>query len=115
MKRRLSAMRLTVLAGTVLVCLVAAGFASGSEVKRDATSPAFLKAAKAAVAKAKAAPRILGPKQAITVPTGKTIGIIPCGLTAPACVRMADQVKAAAKVLGWKTVTADGALSPQGF
>ncbi|WP_214104360.1 sugar ABC transporter substrate-binding protein [Acrocarpospora catenulata] len=44
---------------------------------------------------------------------GKTIGVLSCGQTAPACALMADQAKKAVELLGWTPVVVDGKLNPQ--
>lgn len=46
---------------------------------------------------------------------GRTIGILSCGQQAQACRRMTAAAESAAKLLGYKTIVADGNLTPQGF
>jgi len=49
-----------------------------------------------------------GPTDAPAPVSGKTIGIVPCGMAIEGCARQARGGEAAAKALGWKAIMTDG-------
>ena len=49
-----------------------------------------------------------GPTEAPAPVSGKTIGIVPCGMAIEGCARQARGGEAAAKALGWKAIMTDG-------
>jgi len=55
-----------------------------------------------------------GPTSAPKPLTGKTIGIVPCGLAIEGCAREANGAAEAAKTLGWTPIVVDGLGTPQG-
>jgi ribose transport system substrate-binding protein len=54
-----------------------------------------------------------GPTSAPAPVSGKTIGIVPCGMVVEGCAREARGTEAAAKAIGWRPVIADGEANPQ--
>ncbi len=73
------------------------------------------KAAAEALVKKASAPHTTwtGPTSSPPPATGKTIGIVPCGLAVPGCALLAEGAEEAAKALGWKSITVDGRSDPQ--
>jgi ribose transport system substrate-binding protein len=54
-----------------------------------------------------------GPTSGPDPVSGKTIGIVPCGMVVEGCAREARGTEAAAKAIGWQSVIADGEANPQ--
>jgi ribose transport system substrate-binding protein len=101
----------------LLVALVLAGCGSdsgsGSSGGGDTAQPGNKAAAEELVKQSTAAQtEWQGPTSAPKPVTGKTVGIIPCGLAIEGCAREARGAEEAAKAIGWTPVVVDGQGNP---
>jgi ribose transport system substrate-binding protein len=74
---------------------------------------AIVAQAKEEVKKFSAVPKWEGPTEPTKPKPSQTIGINACSLAAEGCTQISEGVEAAAKALGWKTITLDGEVTPQ--